>query len=401
MDFGFTEEQEMFRKMMREFCEKEIAPRARDMDTKMEIADEVIKKMATQGLFGMTVPEEYGGAGADTVIATIAAEEIARADVSMATAVLYLVNAGWSFDLCKHATEQLKEELLPKVAKGEAFVGIGSTEPQGGSDVAGFKSTIKGSGDKLVLNGEKAYISMVREISRFDGGYFTLALSKPELKQRGMTAVYVPLSATGISTTLYEDMGRNALSTGGFTMDDVELPGHYLLGEWNKGFYYFMEGFQVARVFVTAACLGCTAKVLEIGMDYTKQRHVFGRPLAKYEGIQFQLADDYAALEADRLLVYRAAWAVDEMYKKGFSKERSRKVSMFAALPKLRAPPNAFNTCSHVMDWLGAYGYTKECDIEMALRGVKSYSVGAEGGQNIMRIIIARELLGDEYIPYK
>jgi acyl-CoA dehydrogenase len=399
LDFNLTAEQEGFRRAVREFCQKEIAPRARAMDTKRELDEGLIDMMAAQELLGITIPPEYGGPGADFVTAALVAEEIARADVSCATAVMYLLTTGWSFLLTKHATNQLKEELLPKVAKGKSLVGILSTEPQGGSDIAGLRTRIAREPGKLVVNGQKSYISLVREIQRRGGGYLTLGSSEPSLGHRGMTAVYMPLDRPGVSTGLVEDMGRMALSTGNIDMKKVELPEHYIVGEWNKGFYVGMEGFQAARVLVSAACIGCWEGVLDMGMSYTKERETFGTSLAKYEGIQFPLVDSYAALEADRLLVYRAAWAVDEMYRKGATKEESRRVAMLAAQAKLRAPVDAFQGCSTVMDMLGAYGYTTKCDVEMALRGVKSYSAGAEGGQNIMRIIIAREILGDEFVP--
>ena len=401
LDFAFSEEQELFRETLREFCQREIAPRAREMDTKMEIPDDLIDKMAEMKLFGLTIPEEYGGVGEGCVMATIAAEEIARADVSVATAVLFLVNAGWGFLLSRYASDKLKEEILPKVAEGKALIGIASTEPQGGSDVSGIRTKVERKDGKIVVNGEKVYISLVREIQRRGGGYFALGTSDPKLRHRGVTTFFLPLDAPGVSTTFFEDMGRNALSTGGFRLVNVELPEHYVIGEWNKGFYYAMEGFQFARVLVAAACIGCASRVLEIGMEYVKQRELFGKPLAKYEGIQFPLADDYAAIEADRLLVYRAAWFVDEMYRKPeASKEDLKKAALYSYLAKLRAPYDAYKACNDVQEWFGAYGYTKECDVEMAVRGVRSYSVGAEGGQNIMRIIIARELLGREYLPY-
>jgi len=399
LDFNLTAEQEGFRQAVREFCQKEIAPRARAMDTKRELDEGLIDKMGAQELLGITIPPEYGGPGADYVSAAIVAEEIARADVSCSTAVMYLLTTGWSFLLSKHATDQLKGELLPKVAKGKSLVGILSTEPQGGSDIAGLKTRITREGGKLQVNGQKSYISLVREIQRRGGGYFTLGSSEPSLGHRGMTSFYMPLDRPGVSTSLVEDMGRMALSTGNIDMKKVELPEHYIVGEWNKGFYVGMEGFQAARVLVSAACIGCWECVLDMGMNYIKERETFGTPLAKYEGIQFPLVDSYAALEADKLLVYRAAWAVDEMYRKGATKQESRRVAMLAAQAKLRAPVDAFQGCSTVMDMLGAYGYTTKCDVEMALRGVKSYSAGAEGGQNIMRIIIAREILGDEFVP--
>jgi acyl-CoA dehydrogenase len=398
-DFNLTAEQEGFRRAVREFCQKEIAPRARVMDTKRELDEGLIDKMGAQELLGICIPPEYGGPGADYVSAAIAAEEIARADVSCSTAVMYLVDTGWSFLLSKHGTSQLKEEVLPKVAKGKSLVGILSTEPQGGSDVAAFKTKITREGGKLVVNGQKSYISLIREISRRGGGYLTLGTSEPSLGARGMTAFYMPLDRPGISTNLVEDMGRMALSTGSIDMKKVEIPEHYVVGEWNKGFYVGMEGFQAARVLVAAACIGCWEGVLEMGMNYIKERETFDHPLAMNQGIQFPLVDSYAALEADKLLVYRAAWAVDEFYRKGGNKQDSRRVAMLAALAKLKAPVDAFQGCSAVMDMMGAYGYTTKCDVEMGLRGVKSYSAGAEGGQNIMRMIIGREILGDEFAP--
>jgi len=398
LDFNLTAEQEGFRLAVREFCRKEIAPRARAMDTKRELDEGLIDKMAAQELLGITIPPEYGGPGTDYLTAAIVAEEIARADVSCATAVMYLLTTGWSFLLSKYATGQLKEELLPKVVKGKALVGILSTEPQGGSDIAGLRTRITREGGKFVVNGQKSYISLVREIQRRGGGYLALGSSEPSLGHRGMTAFYMPLDRPGISTSLVEDMGRMALSTGNVDMKRVELPEHYLVGEWNKGFYVGMEGFQAARVLVSAACIGCWEGVLDMGMSYMKERETFGAPLAKHQGIQFPFVDSYATLEADRLLVYRAAWAVDELYRKGANKQESRRVAMMAAEAKLKAPIDAFQGCSTVMDMLGAYGYTTKCEVEMGLRGVKSYSAGAEGGQNIMRIIIAREILGDEFV---
>jgi len=178
---------------------------------------------------------------------------------------------------------------LPKVAKGKSLVGILSTEPQGGSDVAGFKTKITREGGKLMVNGQKSYISLIREISRRGGGYFTLGTSEPSLGARGMTAFYMPLDRPGVSTNLVEDMGRMALSTGNIDMKKVEIPEHYVVGEWNKGFYVGMEGFQAARVLVSAACIGCWEGVLEMGMNYIKERETFGHPLATNEGIQFPL----------------------------------------------------------------------------------------------------------------
>jgi len=398
-DFSFTEEQELFRKTVREFCEKEIEPRAREIDEKAEIPDVVIKGMAKLGLMGIMVSSEYGGSEADAVTAAIAAEEIARADISCATAVYYLVQAGWSYIFDKYGKPEWKEEILPKLTKGEAWVGIATTEPGGGSDLAGMKTTMKKVDGKWILNGEKAYISGVREALKYGGVHMTLVKTAPELGHRGMTFVALPIKGTkGIETSLFEDMGRMGISTGAFKMDNVEVDEKWIVGELNRGFYYAMEGFNVARVFVAAACVGAAEKALEIGMEYIKQRTAFGVPIAKYEGIQFNLADQATKLEAAKLLVYRAAWAVDQFYK---GKMKVSDVNKYVAMAKLVAPLWAFDLIKDVMIWHGAYGYTKECPLEMGLRGVMSYCIGAEGAQNIMRIIIGRELLGREYMPYK
>jgi acyl-CoA dehydrogenase len=197
----------------------------------------------------------------------------------------------------------------------------------------------------------------------------------------------------------FEDMGRMAISTGGFMMKDVRVPDSYRIGEVDKGFYLTMEGFDNARILIAAVCVGAAQRALEIGIDYIKERKAFGRPIGKFEGIQFELADDWAQLQALRSLVFRTAWMQDKRYKE--NKFTPLEVSRMIATCKLIAPHFAFDVYKHAMIWLGAYGYTKECPLEMGLRGIMSYCVGAEGATNIQRIVIARELLGKDYIPYK
>jgi len=399
-NFSFTEEQKLFRETIREFCEKNLTPRAREIDEKRKIPDEIIKGMAQLGLLGMTVSPKYGGSGADFTLATIATEELAYSDNSVATAVFFLVEAAWGYILDKYGTEKAKEEVLPKMAKGETFIGIGSTEPDVGSDIAALKMRAKKEGNAYVLNGEKAYISGIKEAQRLDGGYVTVVKTAPELGHKGETLLYVPINAPGITpTAILENMGRMGISTGGFNAENAKIPEHYVIGEVNRGFYHAMEGFTHARVLVAAACIGTAQRALELGMDYIKQRKAFGRPIGKFEGIQFQLADDYTKLEAARLLVYKAAWMLDEFYRKGHFTHHD--VNKAAAPAKLYAGTAAFDIYKDVMLWHGAFGYTKECPLEMGLRGVMSYIIGAEGAQNIMRIILGRELLGAEFIPYR
>jgi len=404
VDFSFTEEQELFRSAIREWCQKNLPlEKIREMDSKGEIPREILRSMGEMGLLVMTSPQEHGGTGADWVTTCIAAEELGYADVSIALPVLWLVESSWGYVVDRYCSEQVRDECIRKAFKGDAFIGIASTESGGGSDVAAFKSTAKKVGNEWILNGEKMYISGTEEAKKLGGGYFVIARTSPapaDAMHRGMTGFYLPINAEGVEVNKrFEDMGRMAISTGGFKMENVRVPDAYRIGEVDKGFYLTMEGFDNARILIAAVCVGVARRALDIGIDYIKERKAFGRPIGKFEGIQFELADDWAQLEALRSLTYRTAWMQDKRYKEG--KLSPLEVSRMIAACKLIAPHFAFDVFKHAMIWMGAYGYTKECPLEMGLRGIMSYCVGAEGASNIQRTVIARELLGKEYIPYK
>jgi len=401
MDFSWTEEQEIWRKTVKDFAQKKIKPHVREIDTDKKIPDEIIKGMANLGLLAPTVSKEYGGADLDWIMACIAAEELGRADISLAIPVLYLVEAAWGFIFNRYGTSEAKKEYLPKVTSGDNFLGIAVTEPEGGSDIVGAaKTKAAKKGDHWLLNGEKMFISGITESNKWGGIHLTLARTDPSAGHKGFSLFAVPLKDNpNIETTLLEDMGRMGISTGGFSMDNAELPENHLIGKINKGFYYAMEGFSAARVLIGATCVGASEAALELGIDHIKTRKSFGRPLGTFEGIQFPLTEHYANIESVKLLNYRAAWIMDKMYKE--RKFFHHDVALAAAMSKLRAPVYAFAVMNEVADWLGATGYTKEYPIEMGIRGVRSYSIGAEGTMNIMRIIIARELLGKEFLPYK
>ena len=404
VDFSFNEEQKLFQRSMRGWCQKELPlEKVREMDVKGKIPRQVIKGLADMNLLLMTVPQEHGGAEVDWVTTCIAAEELGYADISIAVPVLFLVENSWGFVVDKYCTEQVREEVIRKAAKGDAFIGIASTEAGGGSDVAAIKTTGRKEDNQWILNGEKTYISGTEEVKEIGGGYFLLARTKapsPEASHRGITGFYLPINTPGVEVgKRFEEMGRMAISTGSIAMDNAKLPDAYRLGEEGKGFYLTMEGFDNARLLIGATCLGAAQRALEIGMDYIKERKAFGNPIGKYEGIQFDLADLWAELEALRSLVYRVAWMNEEKYRnKRFT---PLEVTKYLSAVKLRVPPFAFRVFEHVLLWLGAWGYSKECPVEMGLRGIMSYYIGAEGALNIQRIIIARELLGKEYIPYK
>jgi acyl-CoA dehydrogenase len=403
MDFSWNEEQRLWQQTVRDFAQAEIAPRVREIDTQEKIPPEIVKGMARLGLLAPLCSEEHGGAGMDWTMAAIAAEELGRADISLAIPVLYLVEAAWGFVFERYGPPELKAQILPRVTAGEAFLGIATTEPEGGSDILGAcRTRAVRQGDEWLLNGEKVFISGVRESLNMGGIHLLLARTDPDpaAEHKAFTFFALPLKGTaGITPTYFQDMGRMGISTGGFAMEDVRLPAAHQVGELNRGFYHAMEGFSAARVLIGATCVGAAEAVLEMGMEHIKQRRAFGRPLAAYEGISFPLANHYANLESTRLLVQKAAWIMDQKYGSG-TKSHSD-IALAAALAKLRAPQVGFEIMNEVADWFGAMAYTKESPVEMGIRGIRSYSIGAEGTMNIMRLIIGRELLGPEFLPYK
>jgi acyl-CoA dehydrogenase len=405
MEFRLSAEQELFKQTVREFCEKSVEPHSREIDDKeCGIPDEIIQGLADLGVFGIVIPEKYGGCapeGEEMAYANIAVQEISRAEMSMALPVYTLLCLGWGFLIAKYGTEQLKEEVLHKIAAGEYFAGINTTEPAGGSDVANVQTSGVYKDGKFIVNGEKAYISGVLEaFEQRDGGHITLIRTDPEAAHKGFTFIFIPAGLDGISYSVYEDIGRMGLSTGGFVYKDVEVPEHYVLGEVNRGFYLNMEGFNLARVLVSAACVGMAEKALEISRDYVKQRVLFGRPIAKFEGISFEIAEDHARLDQLQMYLRYAAWAADTCYKEPGTFTQ-RELSRIISICKMTAPKLAAEIAQRCMTHLGAFSYTKDCPLGRGLRGVMSYVVGAEGGYHIQKLIIAREFIGDIAVPYR
>jgi acyl-CoA dehydrogenase len=396
MDFELSDEERAFQEAVRKFGDKVLRPNEKRIDAEGRIPPEVLREMASLGLLAMTAPAEFGGLGAGAVLTDLAAEEVGRGDLSMATAVFFLLEAGWGHVLARHGTVSAKQEILPSVCKGEAFLGIATTEPTGGSDLSAMRTKSRRNGDAFVVRGEKAFVSGVEEAKGLGGGHLTLTRAETG----GFNFLYVPTRSPGASTQKFENMGRMGISTGAITYDDVRVPERFLIGREGHGFECAMEGFTVARTFVSAACIGAAERALETGMAYIRERSAFGQPLGKFEGIQFELVDLYAQVEAVKWQCRRAAWLLDRYTLQGDHSHRSE-VEKAVATVKLTAPPIAFEAVKRVMMWFGAAGYTKDVGLELGLRGVMSYMVGAEGGLNIMRIILGRELLGKEFVPYK
>ncbi len=396
-DYTFTEEQEMIRESVRDFAQKKIAPISLEMEHTKRIPNEIIKGMADLGLIACTVSPEYGGQGFNAVTAGIIAEELAKADITGSIPVFYLIQAAWGHVFDKYGTHEAKSEILPKVTKGEKFLGIATTESDAGSDVAGTRTTITKNGDEYIVNGEKMYISGVREAIETDGGHITVAKQNPELGARGMTLFYLPLKQKGITPTYVDDLGREGITTGGFSVDNVKIPKKYIIGQENKGFYLIHEGYEYARGLIAVICAGAGLQSLDRGAKYLKERKAFGLPLARYEALQFKLAEHYTKLNFLMESSYKALWTLDQ---ESIGKAKRFDSSKAIAMVKMFASEWSTAAIDEVMQWQGAFGYTRECLDQAAYRAVRSFA-WAEGSKEIMRVIVSRELLGKEYIAYK
>lgn len=400
IDFEITKEQEELRAVAREFAEKYVAPKVVEFEAKAEVPVEVTREMARLGFFGVTFPEKYGGLELDPITAGIILEEIVKADLTFSLAVPYLVHSSWGFIACKYGNDAFREEIITKAAKGDLWIGIATTEPGAGSDLVGITTTARKVEDGYVLSGEKAYISGVKESREkgrwfeYGGGCVTLTYTDKSKLHRGMTFFFVPLTHPNISIRLEKEFGRKGWSWGTFTLNDVKLPEHYRIGDEDRGFYIAMEGFDHARAYIALVCAVGGKRALELAIEYAKQRKVFGEPIAVFQGIQFQLADHWAQLEAAHALAYKALWAV-KMEQEG--KIGRFEVTKICAAAKLFAVEAAKAAIDDALRWFGAYGYTEENLVALALKGVKSYD-WAEGSLDVMRVIVAREVIGRDFV---
>jgi len=409
MDFGSTEEDKLIRDNAREFVQKYVIPKRDKISYTNKIPDEIIQKTAEAGYIGFTVSEKYGGAGGTISQMSAIVEELARGDVSMALPVYVLLLNGWPAMLEKYGSEDAKQELLPSIVKGRTFLGIGSTESSGGSDVMNEKSSAVKKGEGWSASGEKVYISGVRESLNLPGGGGFLTLLRTgdkNLGSKAFTSFALMIKGTDgklrneISTTIFDNIAREGLSTGGFSFSNLEIEDKYRVGEIGQGFRVIMEGFNIARIYVAAACNGAALEALDMGREHLRTRMLFDQPLGKQEGLQFELSELYGKLESSRLLTEKAAWTLDRVYNKKEKVPLSEQ-NLAVSLAKMTGPPTAHEIITKVMIWHGAMAYTKDLPLGAAQGGVMSYYVGAEGGINIMKLIIARELLGKEYLSYK
>ncbi len=396
LDYTFSEDQELLRITVREFCNREIKPRIKEMIKNRKIPAEIIKGMADLGILGMTIPEKYGGPGYDAVSVGIVAEEIGRADPTVSIPVFFLVDNAWSYLISKYGSEKLKQDYLPDVVKGKKIIGIASTEPNFGSDVASMTTIATKDGNKYRVNGEKSYISLVRDIKEIGGGYVTVTKTSPEKPgTSGTSLLFVPFSEEHFDITYLEEMGREGSSWGAFKIKEYNIPSEYLIGKEDQGFRIIHEGFEFARGLISVISAGAALESIGRGVEYMKQRIAFGKPLTKFQGLQFQVAENTARMETALDMGYKALWVYDQEQK--YHKFTRFQVSKEIAKAKLLSTTWAFDAVNDALQWQGAFGYSKDCPEEWALRGIRSFQL-AEGSREIMKQIIARETIGKDFI---
>jgi len=378
MNFEFTKEQEMIRKMVRDFAENVIKPRAIEIDKEAKFPKDIFDQMGELGLMGIPFPEQYGGSGGDTISYALAVEEIGRVCGSTGLSYAAAVSLGAS-PINMFGTEEQKEQFLIPLAEGKALGSFGLTEPNAGSDAGGTKTTAVLDGDEYVINGEKCFITNASFAKTL---IITAVTGKNEKGRNIISAIIVPTDATGVTiTSNYDKMGVRGSDTAEIVLDNVRVPKENLLGDPQAGFKQFLSTLDGGRISIGALGVGIAQAALDKALSYAKERTQFGKPISSFQAIQFKLADMAMEVELARNMVIKAAWLKDNG--KPFSKE--------AAYAKLFATETAVRSADEAIQIHGGYGYMREYEVERYLRDAKLLVIG-EGTSEIQRVVIARHL---------
>jgi len=380
MEFDLNEEQRMIRDLCREFAEAEIAPHAEKWYDSGEFPVEVFRKMADLQLMGLLVPEKYGGTDVGTVAFVAAMEEIAAVDQSIAATWNAHLTIG-SLPFLYFGTEAQKQKWLVPLARGESLGAFGLTEPEAGSDAANIKTTAVLRGDEWVINGTKCFITNTGTPLSY--GLALLAVTGRDLDgKRRYSTFIVPRDAPGYTVgRRYAKIGWHTVDTREQIFTDCRIPRENLLGPEGAGLRQFLQMLDVGRISIAALSVGLARAALELSLRHARQRTTFGQTLSKHQAIQFKLADMATALDAARLMTYRAAWLRDQG--KPFAKE--------AAMAKLFASEVAVRAAEEAVQIHGGYGYTREYAISRFYLDSKILTIG-EGTSEVQRMVIARQL---------
>jgi alkylation response protein AidB-like acyl-CoA dehydrogenase len=373
----------MIRQAARDFAQKEIAPIAAEFDESGEFPLDTIRKMGAMGFMGIEIPEEYGGAGLDTLSYVLALEEICKADAAHGTA-MSVNNSLFCYALYRFGTEMQKEKYLRPVASGEAIGAYSLTEPMSGSDAATMRSRAVSEGDVYSINGLKSWVS-----SAPVADYILLfTITDPEAGHRGISAFIIETDQAGFRRGKTEPkLGIRASATSEIVFENYACPVENRVGEDGEGFKIAMAVLDAGRVGIAAQALGIAEAAYEASLQYAREREAFGQPIGQFQGISFKLADMKTRIEASRMLIYQAALA------KEAAKESGARFTLEASMAKLFASETANFVTDAAVQIHGGMGYSKELPIERYFRDAKITEI-YEGTSEIQRLVISRLELG-------
>ena len=379
--FGLTDDQDLFRRTVREFAEQEIMPIAAEHDESGEFPHTTIKGMGELGLFGLTLPEEYGGVGAGAVEYALAMEEISRADAVHALALSVSLSLV-SEPILKFGTDEQRARYLPKLASGEWIGSYCLSEPGSGSDAAGMQARAVRDGDGWVLNGTKAWISNAGEA----GLYLVYALSDPTgRKGRNVSAYLIEADNPGLRLGAPEKkLGIRASTTRLVFLEDCRVSADAVLGDVDLGCRIAMATLDAGRIGIAAQSLGIAQRALDESLNYARERQAFDRPISEFQAIQWMLADMALKVDASRLLILRAARL----------REAGLPITKEASMAKLHASEAANFCADRAVQIHGGYGYSREYPVEKLFRDARITTI-YEGTSEIQRLVISRQLLAD------
>ncbi|MGR3766169.1 acyl-CoA dehydrogenase [Rossellomorea sp. NS-SX7] len=377
MELRFTEEQQMMRKMVRDFAETEIQPFVEKME-EGHFPSEILNKMAELGLMGITIPEKYGGSEMDFTSYIIAIHELSKVSATIGVILSVHTSVGTN-PILYFGNEEQKQKYIPKLASGEYLGAFCLTEPSAGSDAKSLKTKAEKRGDHYVLNGSKVFITNGGEADT----YIVFAVTDPSKGSRGVSAFIVEKDTPGLIIGKDEHkMGLHGSRTVQLTFEDMKVPVENLLGQEGEGFKIAMANLDVGRIGIAAQALGIAEGAFDYATAYAKERVQFGKPIAAQQGIGFKLADMATAVEGSKLLVYRAA----DLRAQGISCGKE------ASMAKLFASKTAVEVTTEAIQVYGGYGYTKEYPVERLFRDAKVTEI-YEGTSEIQRMVIGKNLL--------
>ncbi len=372
-----TDEQKMIRDMARDFARARLAPKAAERDRTHAFPAEELAEMGQLGLFGVLIPEEWGGAGADHVSLALALEEIAAGEGSVST-IMSVTNSLVAVPIWKFGNEAQKERFLRPLAAGGMLGTFALTEPHAGSDAGAIRTRAVRDGDHYVLNGTKQFITSGKNAQIA----ITFAVTDPERGSKGISAFIVPTDSPGYTVARIEEkLGQHASDTAQLVFEDLRLPAELRLGEEGQGYRIALGNLEGGRIGIAAQSVGMARAAFEAALAYAKERETFGKPIVQHQAVAFRLADMATRIEAARLLVHNAARLRDA----------GEPCLKEACMAKLFASEMAEKVCSDAIQTFGGYGYTTDFPVERIYRDVRVCQI-YEGTSDVQRMVIAREL---------